>query len=117
MTSLQIESLNLGLPNDAETAIMVESALQWVLDNTTLKFDIESEEEIKALPAQVKLFVLKFTEAMSISTGVSSESIEGLSQAFTTGDKAALLWGIAESILGKWLISPVKFVSAKKRWK
>ena len=77
MTKEQIALLNLGLPNNPQTELMIESALQWVLDNTTLKFDINKEEDLKALPAQVKLFALKYNELMSISAGVSSESIEG----------------------------------------
>lgn len=117
MTSDLVESLSLGLPSDAQTCLMVESALQWVLDNTVLEFDIENEEELKALPAPVRLFILKYNEAMSISAGVSSESIEGLSQSFSTGDKAALLWDIAASLLDKWLVSPVRFVAATNRWK
>ena len=117
MTQSLLESLGIGLQNDAATLLMVESSLQWVLDNTTLEFDITNEDEIKALPSQVKLFVLKYLEVMSISAGVSSESIEGLSQSFNTGDKAALLWDIASSLLDKWLVSPVKFIPATTAWK
>ena len=116
MTQEQLESLNLGLPNDAETLLMVESALQWVLDNTNLTFDITDIEELTALPAPVRLFVLKYNELLSVSAGVQSESIEGLSQSFNSGDKSALLWEIAESLLGKWLVSPVRFVAATKAW-
>lgn len=116
MTNEQVKVLNLDLPNNAQTCLMVESALQYVLDNTTLTFDIENMEELKALPAQVRLFVLKYNEAMSISAGVASESIEGLSQSFSSGDKSALLWELAESLLNKWLVSPVRFVPAVRRW-
>lgn len=116
MTQSQLESLKLGLPLNAETCLMVESGLQWVLENTTLTFDLQNEEELEALPPQVRLFLLKYNEAMSISSGVSSESIEGLSQSFSSVDKSALLWDIAYSLLGKWLISPVRFVTAQKRW-
>lgn len=116
MNQSQLESLGLNLPSDAQTLLMVESGLQWVLDNTTLEFDINNEGQLKAVPAQVRLFVLKFVETMSISAGVASESIEGLSQSFSTGDKAALLWDIAASLLGKWLVSPVKFIPAQRRW-
>ena len=116
MKNEQAEALNLGIPINAETCLLIESALSWVLDNTTLKFDIENTEELKALPAQVRLFVLKYNELMSISAGVASESIEGLSQSFNSGDKSGLLWELAESLLGKWLVSPVKFVAAVNRW-
>lgn len=117
MTQSLIESLELGLPINTETCLLVESALQWVLAHTTLTFDINKEDEIKALPAQVRLFVLKYNELMSISAGVASESIEGLSQSFNASDKSALLWDIAASLLDKWLISPIRFVPAVKRWK
>lgn len=117
MTEEQVKSLNLGIqPISAETCLTIESAFSWVHDNTTLDFDINNIEELKALPAQVRLFVLKYNEVMSINTGVASESIEGLSQSFKTGDKSALIWEIAESLLGKWLVSPVRFVPAVKRW-
>ena len=116
MTQEQLESLNLGLPNDAETLLMVESALQWVLDNTTLGFDVTNIEELKALPAPVRLFILKYIEAMSISSGVVSESIEGLSQSFKSSDKSAILMELADSLLGKWFLSPVRFVPAVSGW-
>lgn len=116
MTSQQLESLRIGLPSDTETLLMVESALSWVQDNTTLKFDIENDADLQALPSQVRLFVLKFTETMSVNAGVSSESIEGLSQSFNSGDKSALIWDIANSLLSKWLISPVRFIPAQRRW-
>ena len=117
MTVEQAKTLNLGIkPINEAACLMIESAFSWVLENTTLKFDIENIEELKALPAQVRLFVYKYNEAMSIGAGVSSESTEGLSQSFTSGNKAGLIWEIAESLLGKWLISPVTFVPAVSRW-
>lgn len=116
MTNEQLESLNLGLPNNAKTCLIVESAFSWVLEHTTLDFDMNNIEELKALPAPVRLFVLKYNEIMSSSAGVASESIDGLSQSFHSGDKSALLWEIADSLLGKWLVSPVRFVAAVRRW-
>lgn len=116
MTNAQIEALNLGLPNNATTWLIIESALNWVLENTTLKFDIANVEELKALPAQVRLFALKYNEIMSISEGVASESIEGLSLSFNASNKAGMIWELAENLLGKWLVSPVQFVSSVSRW-
>ena len=111
-----VQVLNLNLPEDGVTSLMAESALNWVLENTTLKFDITNTEEMEALPASVKLFVLKYLEVMSVRSGVSSESIEGLSQSFNSSDKAGLLFELAETLLGKWLVSPVSFVPAVSRW-
>lgn len=117
MTSQQVESLNLGIaPIDTRTTLIVESGLDWVLHNTTLKFDKENEDELKALPACVRLFLVKFFDVQMLGTGISSESIEGLSQSFDTSDKSAMLWQFAEELLGEYLISRVRFVSATSRW-
>lgn len=117
MTIEQIESLNLGIQIDEKTMLIVESALEWVKENTTLEFDIEDIEDIKALPKSVRLFILKFFDIQTLSTGISSESIEGLSQSYDTSDKSTMLWQFAEELLGAWLKSRIKFVSAGKRWK
>ena len=117
MTIEQVKSLNLAIqPIDEKNCLRVESAFAWVLDNTTLEFDINNIEELKALPAQVRLFVSDYCDLMSISVGVSSESIEGLSQSFKTESKNAQIWELAENHLNKWLVSPVRFVAATSRW-
>lgn len=116
MTNEQLEGLNLGLPNNAETLLMVESGLQWVLDNTTLEFDINNIEELKALPAPVRLFVMKYNELLSKDQSVSSESIESLSQSFRQTGADELLWSIADALLGSYLKGRVRFVSAVSRW-
>lgn len=112
MTEEQLNLLNLNnVP-----IIFAESALQWVLKHTTLEFDMNNSEELRALPASVKLFCLKYYELMSTSEGVTSESIEGLSQSFNTSNKSGLIWQLAESLLDDYLVSSVSFVSASKRW-
>lgn len=117
MTVEQAKVLNLGIqPIDEKTCLRIESAFNWVLDNTTLNFDINDIEGLKALPAQVRLFVSDYVDLMSISTGVSSESIEGLSQSFKSESKKAQIWELSENYLGKWLVSPVRFVPAVNRW-
>lgn len=117
MTREQAKELNLAIKliND-ETCLNIESAFEWVLKHTTLKFDIKNIEELKALPAQVRLFVKKYNELMSISAGVYSESIEGLSQSFKSDGKKAQIWDLAETYLDDWLVSPVGFVAASNRW-
>lgn len=118
MTKEQAASLNLGIePINAKTCLIIESALNWVLNNTTLKFDINDIEKLKALPPQVRLFVCEYNEVMSISAGVLSENIEGLSQSFKSDSKKAQIWEIAESLFpDDWLVSPVGFVPATNRW-
>ncbi len=118
MTIEQAKTLNLGIsPINEKTCLIIESAFMWVLANTTLKFDITDMEALKALPAQVRLFVSEYNDIMSIGAGVASESIEGLSLSFRSDSKSTLLWGLAENLLGKWLVSPVTFVAATDRWK
>ena len=117
MTIEQAKALNLGIqPIDERNCLRIESAFNWVLNNTTLKFDIANIEELKALPAEVRLFVSDYCDLMSISVGVASESIEGLSQSFRNESKKAQIWELAENHLDKWLKSPVSFAAATSRW-
>lgn len=117
MTAQQIEKLNLGiLPIDTRTTLVIESGLEWVLHNTTLVFDMNKDEDLEALPSSVRLFLIKFFDVQMLSTGVTSESIEGLSQSFDTGDKSALIWQFAQELLGTYLKCGVRFFAAQKRW-
>lgn len=117
MTREDIIALDLGIfPVDNKAIITIQSALEWVLDNTTLEFDIDDIEQIKALSARVKLFCIKFFELQNISSGVSSESISGLSQSFKSDEIDALIWQYAKELLYPYLKSRVHFVSAKKKW-
>lgn len=117
MTKQQIELLRLGIaPIDDRVTLIVESGLEWVKNNTTLNFDMNNDEDLKSLPSCVRLFLVKFVDIQMISAGVTSESIEGLSQSFDTGNKSALIWQFAEELLSPYLKSCVRFVSAKKRW-
>lgn len=118
MTTQQIELLHLGIaPIDDRVTLIVESGLEWVKENTTLEFDINKDEDLKALPSSVRLFLVKFFDIQMISTGVTSESIEGLSQSFDTSDKSAMVWQFAEELLQPYLKSRVRFVTAQKKWR
>lgn len=114
LTNEQVESLKLGIaPINDRLCLLVESGLNWIEDNTTLEFDITNLAE---LPANAKLFIIRFIDVMTMTAGVQSESIEGLSQSYSSEDKGALIWQYAEELLGKWLVSRVRFVAAQKRW-
>lgn len=118
MTTAQIEVLKLGIyPIDERTTLLVEGAFDWMKENTTLEIDIENEEVLKALPACVRLFVIQFVDIMSMSAGVASESIEGLSQSFSNEGKSALIWQSAEELLSNYLKSRVRFVAAQRKWR
>lgn len=118
MTKQQIELLRLGIaPIDDRVTLIIESGLEWVKENTTLEFDIEKDEELKALPSSVRLFLVKFFDVQMISAGVTSESIEGLSQSFDTSDKSAMIWQFAEELLSPYLKNRIRFVAAKRKWR
>lgn len=118
VTSDMVEVLRLGIkPVDERMCLIVESGLLWVLKNTALKFQIDSISDLEALPANVRLFIVKYVEIMKLRAGVSSESISNLSQSFDTTDKSALLWEAAEELLSDVLKSRATFVSAKNRWR
>lgn len=118
LTIEQVQEIGLGLKQtDEQTCLLVESGLQWLLNNTTLKFNMNNITELKALPANVRLFLSKFTEIYGLRYGVTSESISGLSQSFADANSLNnLLWQLADEILGDLLKSKVKFVSAASRW-
>lgn len=116
MTTEQVKNLKLGItPINSALCLTVESAIEWIHKNTSLKFKLDSDEI--ELPASVKLFIIKFTELMTATEGVASESISGLSQSFKTTDKDSILWDLASSLLGEDVLnSRVTFFSASQRW-
>ena len=70
MTKEQIEILKLGIaPIDDRTILIVESALEWVQHNTTLEFDINNDEDLKALPSCVRLFIIKYFSFSLLQNG------------------------------------------------
>ena len=117
ITKEQVESLKLGIaPINDRACLLVESAFDWIKDNTTFEIDLTDTATLETLPACVRLFVLRYIDVMTMTAGVQSESIEGLSQSFSNEDKGVLIWQYAEELLGKWLKSKVRFVTAEKRW-
>lgn len=111
----QVESLNLNIPTDAETLILVENALNWVERNTsvTVYRNVLSENT-----AGVKLFILKYIGAMHLPDGISSESAGGLSQSFNNVEKNDLILQIARSIFGEDELTAgkVRFAAAQNAW-
>lgn len=117
MTKEQIELLRLGIaPIDDRVTLIVESGLEWVKANTTLEFDMGNDEELKALPSCVRLFLVKFFDVNMLSAGIASESIEGLSQSYESGDKSAMIWQFAEELLSPYLKSRIRFIAAERKW-
>ncbi|MBR5823732.1 MAG: hypothetical protein IKY67_06285 [Paludibacteraceae bacterium] len=117
MEKNQVEKLNLGIePIDAQTLILVESALQWINSNTNIAIDYTTDEGLDGVKANVKLFIIKYYELMNMNAGVSSESLGGMSQSFNTNNKTELLWQYAYELFGDSMMSQMSFVPAKSRW-
>lgn len=117
MTAQQIDLLHLGIaPIDDRAILIVESGLEWVKNNTTLEFDMNKDEDLTALPSAVKLFLVKFFDVQMMNTGVTSQSIEGLSMSFDTGDKSAMIWQFATELLSPYLKCGISFIPAQRRW-
>lgn len=113
ITLEQFKELGITVSNE----LTGNAALEFISDKTTLTVDLNDVETIKALPFSAKLFISKYDEVISTSTVVASESIEELSQSFKTGDKSAMIWDLANSLLGDYLKGRIKFVAATQRWK
>ena len=91
--------------------VIRESALCWIRQNTT--FDVS----IDPLPANVLMFIEKYTELMGLRPGIASESISGLSQSFNTGDIGMMLKQYAQELLGQeYMKSDLHFMPSVKRW-
>ncbi len=92
--------------------VIRESALIWLGNNTNI--DITQDP----LPANVELFISRYGDVLSLRPGVSSESIQGLSQSFTSGDIGVLLRQYASSLLGEDCLtcSDAKAFPALEKW-
>lgn len=106
---------NAGIPvDDTPTAVLnAECALDWIEHNTTIAVD---KGNLSALPAGAKLFILKFGEIMSTDATVTSESLGGMSQSFSTEARNNLLYDLALVYLADYMKSQVKFTAAQSRW-
>lgn len=105
--------VNAGVPiEDTPVSLLyAESALEWIKEHTTLSVDC-----LDTLPSSAKLFILKYSEIMETNAAVTSESIGGMSQSFSTANKNALVYDTAMELLGPYLKSAVTFVGAQNRW-
>lgn len=118
MTQDQLSLLRLGInPINDRTCLNIESGLLWIMKNTTLKFNIDNDDDLEALPANVRLFLVKYNEIMNLRVGIASESISNLSQSFNSTDINSLIWQAAEELLSDELKSRATFVSAANRWR
>lgn len=116
ITKEKAESLNLQIqPIDTELCLLIENALNWVKDNTTIDVNIDDLENVQA---NVRLFITKYIDIMKLPIGITSESATGLSQSFDTSDRYEMLLSQARLIFGDENITAgkVTFVAATNRW-
>lgn len=101
---------------DAQREVVTMAALEWLAEYTTLTVRLDDPEAYASLPARAQLFVQKYTELLMRNTGVTSQSIEGLSQSFASADSSTLILQLANTLLQKDLKSQVTVYPAKRRW-
>lgn len=117
MTVEELQAIGIPLPQySQEDTLYVESALDWLSKNTTLEFDKKNLDQLKSLPAGAKLFIAKYREVMKLPVGVTSESVDGLSQSFSDTLKSNELAEIAEALLGEFMKPAISIVTAKQKW-
>ena len=112
LTKEQIESLGLGITIDDKAVLIINAAFEFIAENTTI-----DTTDLANLPACARLFTIKYTEISNMQIGVQSESIEGLSQTFSQTSNENMLWDTANALLGGYLKSRVRFVTAERKWK
>ena len=96
---------------DAQDCLWAESGLGWLKVHTTLPLEQLSLEQ---LPAGAKLFLQKYADVME-SSGIASESIEGLSQSFTGDNAESQLLTLAQNLLPEWFRA-IQFMPKQQRW-
>ena len=114
MTAEEFKDLSLPLP--ASSQLYVESGLEWLSNNTTLEFDKNVMESIKALPSSARLFLVKFSEVCQRDIGITGESVGPMSQSFTTESTANQTATLARQLLKPYLKTTVKFMPCLRRW-
>lgn len=116
MTMDELMELKLPVPNNEMNLLFVNSALNWLADNTTLDVTENDFEKINALPSSAKLFLVKFCEVAERSAGVASETVGPMSQSFSGTGSDQLVMGLARQLLKAYLEPNVKFIPCRRRW-
>ena len=117
LTAETVKKMKLGIqPINDKVCMFIESGLLWINSNTKLNINIDDDNALQELPANVRLFLCRYMDIMKLRPGITSESISNLSQSFKT-DTKDLLWEAAEELLGDEIKSGVTFVQATKRWR
>lgn len=113
MTANDFISAGIPIEDNAISLLYAETALDWMISNTTLQIN---KADLSGLPAGAKLFVVRSGEIMRQSSTVTSESLGGMSQSFSTETKNNLLYDLAFELIGGYMKSQVSFTAAQSRW-
>lgn len=107
--------INAGIQiDDTPTAVLyAESAIDWIEHNTTLVVD---RTNLSVLPAGAKLLIMRYGDIMRTDTTVTSESLGGMSQSFSSELRHNLLYDLASELLSEYIKSQIKFFPAQKKW-
>ena len=112
MTLQELRSLDLDIDTDNKKEVHnAQAAVEWLEINTTI-----NTTDIDNFPARAKSFIEQYCEVTGLQSGVASESIGGLSQSFNSGNKNALIWDLATTLLSGDIKSQIQFIPAQKRW-
>lgn len=113
MTTSDFINAGIAIDDTPIALLYAESAIDWIEKNTTLVVD---RTNLSALPAGAKLFIMRYGDVMRTDTTVTSESLGGMSQSFSTETRNSLLLDLAFDLLSGYMTSQVKFFTAQKRW-
>lgn len=113
ITAEVIANAGISIDSDDLTALnIVDAALDYIAENSTIKVD---KSDLSSLPAAAKIFIVKFSEIIN-RTGISSESMSGMSQSFESGSTDSLLLDLFNTLLGKYAKSQMHIVQCTRRW-
>lgn len=116
MTMDELVSLGLPVRNSEKNLLYINSALDWLAENTTLDVAEDDYGKIAALPSSAKLFLVKFCEVSEKDAAVSGETVGPMSQSFSGVGSDKLVMGLARQLLKAYLKPNVKFIPCKRRW-
>lgn len=107
--------LTAGILPDAtdEDAVWVGAGLNWMEAHTTFRMDGRTLDRI---PPGAKIFLRKYRELIE-QFGISSESIEGLSQSFTSDALDDALKTLADTLLPEYAPPAVTFYPKSSAYK
>lgn len=104
------------LVDESSNLLYFESGFEWLLNNTSLEFNIDDIESLKSLPSSAKLFISKYACIIANDFLVTSESVGDMSQNFNQKDIKLLISDLAKSLLNEYIKPNVNVFRVKRKW-